>query len=137
MRARNVPLVTALVATVLATVLAFAHAWGEKGLPGMAALEGFSIDARFRLRGPRAIATDRIVIVGLDDDTRSKFPEVFQTRRGYAKLFDALTAYNPKAVGVDLLFSSREQILSPELAERVREAAKTSTDEIVKAVAEE
>ena len=66
---RNVPLLTAVVATTVAVVLALVHhfAFDVGGLPGMAALEGFSIDARFRLRGPRAIASDRIVIVGLDD----------------------------------------------------------------------
>src|SRR5215213_6361174 len=106
-RARNVPLLTAVVATSVAIVLAFVHHRIDGGLPGMATLEGFSIDARFRLRGPRAVATDRIVIVALDDETRQQAPEVFQTRRGYAKLFDALTAYAPKAVAVDLLFGSR------------------------------
>src|SRR5687767_3257622 len=120
-RARNFPLLTALVATGIAIAITLVHHHAfEKGLPGFAALEGFSIDARFKLRGPRDIATDRIVIVGLDDETRAQAPEVFQTRRGYAKLFDALTAYAPKAIGVDLLFGSHEEILTPELTERVR-----------------
>lgn len=122
-RARNVPLLTALIATVVAIGLALGHHALESGLPGMAALEGLSIDARFRLRGPRAPASDRVVIVALDDETRAKAPEVFQTRRGYAKLFDALARYSPKAIGVDLFFGSREEILSPELAERVKQTA--------------
>src|SRR6188768_1887870 len=121
-RARNVPLLTAVVATVVALVLSLVHHRVERGLPGMAALEGFSIDARFRMRGPRAIASDRIVIVALDDKTREQAPDVFQTRRGYARLFDALTDYAPKAVAVDLLFGSPEQVLSPELTARVRKA---------------
>src|SRR5688500_17177000 len=141
-RAKNVPLLTAIVATVVAVGFALVHHGLETGLPGMAALEGFSSDARFRLRGPRAPATDRIVIVGLDDETRAKAPEVFQTRRGYAKLFDALAAYEPKAIGVDLLFGSHEEILSPELAVRVRKAATelpadAAGRDVIVAVAEE
>jgi len=142
-RARNVPLLTAIAGTVVAVALAFVHHALEGGLPGMAALDGFSIDARFRLRGARPVASDRIVIVALDDETRNQAPEVFQTRRGYAKLFDALTEYAPKAVAVDLFFGSREQILSPELADRVRQTAETvqgSTDPkdgLILAVADE
>jgi adenylate cyclase len=140
-RARNVPLLTALVATGVAIVLAFLHHHAfDKGLPGMAALEGFSVDARFRIRGPRNIATDRIVIVALDDKTRDVAPDVFQTRRGYARLFDALTDYTPKAIAVDLLFGSPEQILSPELSERIRTANLTGGDpstQLLRAVADE
>src|SRR5436190_4010203 len=115
-RARNVPLWTAIAATLIAIGLTVVH--HAVGLPGIAALEGLSIDARFRLRGPRAPATERIVIVALDDETRAAAPEVFQTRRGYARLFDALARYQPKAIGVDLFFSSPEEILPPELADR-------------------
>ena len=134
-RAHNVPLLTAIVGTVVALGLALVHHRLDDGLPGMAALEGFSIDARFRLRGPRAPATDRIVIVGLDDETRARFPETFQTRRGYARLFDALTAYEPKAIGVDLLFTAPELLLPAELTERVKAAA--GEHELLAAVAHE
>jgi len=134
-RARNVPLWTAIAATLVAVVLALVHATVTP-LPGMAALEGFSIDARFRLRGPRAPATDRIVIVALDDETRAAAPEVFQTRRGYARLVDALAGYAPKLVAVDLLFGSREHILAPALAERVRTADAALRDRTDPALAE-
>ncbi|MBA3391169.1 MAG: CHASE2 domain-containing protein, partial [Deltaproteobacteria bacterium] len=140
-RARNVPLWTAIAATIVATTLAVVHA-RVVPLPGMASLEGLSIDARFRMRGARAPGTDRIVIVALDDDTRVEAPEVFQTRRGYARLFDALTAYDPKVVAVDLLFGSREEILPAELAERVRAANATPPADpalaaLIAAIAEE
>jgi len=118
-RSRNVPLLTAIVATVVACVLALVHT-KVGALPGLAAIEGLSIDARFRLRGPRAPATDRIVIVGLDDKLRDEAPEVLQTRRGYARLIDKLTAYEPKLIALDLFFASREVVLESALAERVR-----------------
>ena len=123
---------------MIALALSLVHHRVERGLPGMAALEGVSIDARFRLRGPRAIASDRIVIVALDDKTRDQAPDVFQTRRGYARLFEALHDYAPKAIAVDLLFGSPEQVLSPELTERVRAAAAVEgADELIQAVAAE
>jgi hypothetical protein len=118
-RSRNVPLLTAIVATVVACVLAVVHT-KVGALPGLAAVEGLSIDARFRLRGPRAPATDRIVIVGLDDKLRDEAPDVLQTRRGYARLIDKLTEYDPKLIAFDLFFSSREVVLERELADRVR-----------------
>lgn len=117
---RNVPLLTAIVATAVACVLALVHT-RVAPLPGLAAIEGLTIDARFKLRGPRAPATDRIVIVGLDDKLRDEFPEVVQTRRGYARLLDALTAYDPKVIAFDVFFASHEVVLEPALAERVRE----------------
>ncbi len=118
-RSRNVPLITALVATLVACVLAVIHT-KVAALPGLAAVEGLSIDARFRLRGPRAPATDRIVIVGLDDQLRDEAPDILQTRRGYARLIDKLTEYNPKLIAFDLFFSSNEVVLEGPLANRVR-----------------
>jgi CHASE2 domain-containing sensor protein len=93
-RARNVPLWTAVVATLAATVLAVVETRCG-GLPGLAALEGLSIDARFKLRGARDPATDQIIIVGIDDATRAVAPELLQTRKGYARLLDAISACAP------------------------------------------
>jgi len=121
--ARNVPLWTAIGATAVAAVLALVDARRIAPLPGLAALEGLTIDARFWLRGPRGPETDRIVIVGMDDRLRDRAPEVLQTRRGYARLIDAITAANPKLIALDLFFSSPEIILPPELSGRVRAAA--------------
>ncbi|HWO25750.1 MAG TPA: adenylate/guanylate cyclase domain-containing protein [Kofleriaceae bacterium] len=121
-RARNVPLWTAIGATAVAAVLALVGARQIARLPGLAELEGLTIDARFRLRGPRAPATDRIVIVGMDDQLRAEAPDVLQTRRGYARLIDAISAGRPKLVALDLFFSTPEEILPPELTARVRAA---------------
>ena len=122
-RARNVPLWTAIAATAVAAILATVDARRIAPLPGLAALEGLTIDARFRLRGPRAPETDRIVIVGMDDRLRDEALDVLQTRRGYARLIDAISAANPKVIALDLFFSSPEQILPPALAARVRAEA--------------
>src|SRR5688572_18185113 len=92
-------------------------------LPGLPTLEGNTLDLRFRVRGEREPTTDRIVIVGLDDATRARDPEMMQTRRGYARLVDALTACKPKLVALDLFFTSREELLPPARADRVIAAA--------------
>lgn len=126
-RTRNVPLITAIATAVVALVLAIVHA-KVAALPGMAAIEGFTIDARFELRGPRAPSTDRVVIVGLDNKLRREAWDVLQTRRGYARLIDALTAYDPKIIALDFFFSAPEVILPDELAVKVREAAKEIRD---------
>ncbi|HEY5952262.1 MAG TPA: adenylate/guanylate cyclase domain-containing protein [Kofleriaceae bacterium] len=135
-RVRNVPLWTAIASTVLALVLVAIHLW-VTALPGLEALEGLTIDARFKLRGPRAAASDRIVIVGLDDETRRQYPEVLQTRRGYAQLFRALTKYNVKVIALDLYFNAPEVILDDKLEADVRATASAlqgrtpDTDEVV------
>src|SRR5262245_6877357 len=121
-RARNVPLWTAIAATAVAVVLALLHAKKLAPLPGMASLEGLTVDARFRMRGPRDAATDRIVIVGMDDKLRDQALDVLQTRRGYARLIDAIAKAKPKVIALDLFFSYPEEILPPALATRVRAA---------------
>ncbi|MFN0247409.1 MAG: CHASE2 domain-containing protein [Kofleriaceae bacterium] len=122
-RTRNVPLITAIAMTIVAVALAIVHA-KVVALPALSAIEGFTIDARFRLRGPRAPSTDRVVIVGLDNKLRREAWDVLQTRRGYARLIDALTAYDPKVIALDFFFSSPEVILEDALAERVLAAKK-------------
>jgi adenylate cyclase len=120
---RNVPLWTAIASTVIVLGLLAVHLW-ITALPGINALEGLSIDARFKLRGSRAPASDRVVIVGLDDQTRRTHPEVFQTRRGYAELIRALSAYNVKVIALDLFFNAPEVILTEQLQADVRDTAK-------------
>jgi len=121
-RGRNVPLWTAIAATVVAAVLAYVDARVSR-LPGLTGLEGLSVDMRFRLRGPRAPGTDRIVIVGIDDKTRRADGDLVQLRRGYARLVDAVSACRPKVIALDLFFNSREELLPAELAERLRAAS--------------
>ena len=118
---RNVPLLTAIASTVVALGLLALHM--RSPLPGIDALEGLSIDARFKLRGPRPPASDRIVVVGLDDETRRQFPDVLQTRRGYAALFRALTKYNVKVIALDLYFSAPEVFFEDALEQDIRTAA--------------
>ncbi|HSN26044.1 MAG TPA: adenylate/guanylate cyclase domain-containing protein, partial [Kofleriaceae bacterium] len=142
-RGRNVPLVTAIVASVFAVVLVAVHVW-VKPLAGLDAFEQMLIDARFAVRGPRAPATDKIVIVGLDDKTRARYPEVFQTRAGWARLVTALSAYHPKVIALDLFFSAPEVLLPDPLAHRVKMLAEAPPEDgspelvqVVRDVAEE
>jgi adenylate cyclase len=118
-RVRNVPLVTAIAASVVAIALVAVHLWVH-AFSGLSAFEDMLIDARFTLRGPRAPATDQVVIVGLDDRTRAEFPEVFQTRAGWAHLITALSRYQPKVIALDMFFSASEVILPDTLAHRVK-----------------
>ncbi len=107
---------------MLAVGLLAVHLW-VAALPGLGALEGLAVDARFKLRGARAPASDRVVIVGLDDELRRQYPEVLQTRRGYAELFRALTRYNVKVIALDLYFNAPEVLLGDELEAQVRDTA--------------
>ncbi len=115
--ARNVPLWTAIAATLVACIVSVVHVRG-KGLPGLAGLEGLAIDMRFKMRGPREPSTDRIVIVGIDDETHGR--GLTQTRRGYAQIVDAIAACKPKLMALDFFFQAPEELLPPELMADVK-----------------
>jgi len=115
---RNWPLIVAAVIAIVLGGLAAGHGHGYR-LPGVDSLETRTIDWRFRARGPRPLVDDRIVVIGLDDETRHAAPDVFQTRRGWARLITALGATGPKAIALDLFFSAPEIILPSALAREV------------------
>ncbi len=125
---RNGPLAAALVATLLAALIHVGH---HRGLPvpGLERLELATIDTRFHLRGALPLRDDRIVVVGLDDQTRREAPDVFQTRRGWARLLTALAAQHPQVIALDLFYSAPEIILSAPLAAQVKAAAAAAAAE--------
>ena len=118
----NAPLVASGLATLLCAVLFAAHLARVVTLPGLDAWEAATEDARVRLGGTRASADDRIVIVGLDDRTHREAPDLFQTRRGVARLLDAIAAQRPAVIGLDLFFARPEQRLDPAVVARVEGA---------------
>ncbi|HET9991430.1 MAG TPA: adenylate/guanylate cyclase domain-containing protein [Kofleriaceae bacterium] len=127
-RARNAPLLVAMIAATVAILIVALHVYLAP-LAGLNALEDLTIDARFHLRGPRPAASDRVVIIGIDDETRARFPELMQTRRGYAALVRALTKYDVKVIAFDLFFSAPETLLSTQTTTEVRALdLSTSTD---------
>ena len=105
----------------VACLVAFAGHGPLWHVPGLDRLERASLDARFRLRGPGA-ADPRIVVVGIDDRTRREYPDLIQTRHGWARFVRALGRYHPKVIALDLFFSLPEVLLDPPLPARVREA---------------
>ena len=60
-RRANVPMWSALLATVLAAVGLLGHHTGQWTIPGLAEAELATVDARFSLRGPRPPQDDEIV----------------------------------------------------------------------------
>ena len=120
--ARNWPLGAAALATVVAALVYLGHGRIYR-LPGLDRLELATVDTRFRTRGALPLQDDRIVVVGLDDQTRREAPEVFQTRRGWARLLTALGGYQPEAIALDLFYSAPEIILPAALAAQVKTAA--------------
>lgn len=75
-----------------------------------------------RLGGARAPADDRIVIVGLDDRTHAEAPDLFQTRRGLARLIEAVAAARPRVMGLDLFFANPELRLDSRVVAQVEDA---------------
>ncbi len=121
-RTRNWPLVAAVIAAIGCVVAYAGHGQGL-AVPGLDDLERRTIDLRFRTRGPLPLRDNRIVIIGLDDQTRREAPDVFQTRRGWARLITALATHEPRAIALDLFFSAPEVLLPDALPDQVRAAA--------------
>ncbi len=121
-RTLNAPLLASALATLLCVALHALHLARWITLPGLDAWEATTEDARTRLGGTRAPADDRIVIVGLDDRTHREAPELFQTRRGLARLIDAVAAHEPRVVGLDLFFAQPELRLDPRVVAQVEDA---------------
>src|SRR5687768_3400288 len=89
-RARaNLPLVASLLTAALCAGLFVAHREELVVIPGLEVAELATLDARFRLRGPRAPAGD-ITIVAVDEATRGD----------PARLVAALGRYQPIALGL-------------------------------------
>ena len=61
-RAQNAPLLVAIIAASVAIVIVALHLYVAP-FAGLANLEDLTIDARFHLRGSRAPASDRVVII--------------------------------------------------------------------------
>ncbi len=118
----NAPLLASGLAALLCAGLHAAHLARWVSLPGLDAWEAATEDARARLRGARAPDDDRIVIVGLDDRAHREAPDLFQKRRGVARLLDAVAAQKPAVIGLDMFFAQPELQLDRRVVEQVREA---------------
>ncbi|MCU1308877.1 MAG: adenylate/guanylate cyclase [Candidatus Angelobacter sp.] len=105
-----------------------------------------SLDARFRLRGPRP-HDDRIVIVGMDEKTLQKVGAWPIPRNAYAKMVNQLTAGGAKVVAFDVAFPTPEKnsavealkrletelggAASPAVIAKIREIQGTSDNDVI------
>jgi adenylate cyclase len=135
---RNAPLIASISATLLCVAIYAGHQARTITVPGIDAWESALENARVRFAGSRAPADDRVVVVALDDDTRARFPHVFQTRRGQAELFEKVAAARPLVIGLDLFFVNRELQLAQDVLAKVKDAlaalaAETASPALAKA----
>ncbi len=131
-RRANVPLWSALLATLLAAGSLLGHHTGQWSLPGLDEAELATVDARFTVRGPQPPVDDQIAIVGFDDRLRQTSPDVFQRRAGWATFLRALATYQPRAVGLDAFFTSPEMPLPAAVTQAVAQAVTGLTPEEVR-----
>ncbi|MCU1306728.1 MAG: adenylate/guanylate cyclase, partial [Acidobacteriaceae bacterium] len=105
-----------------------------------------SLDARFRLRGPRP-HDDRIVIVGIDENTLQKVGAWPIPRNAYAKMIDQLAAGGAKVIAFDVAFPTPEKnsavealrkleselgsTASPAVIAKIREIQGTSDNDVI------
>ena len=116
-RLRHPAVVAAAVA--LAAALAASLSRSETGQGWLELLERWSLDLRFQLRGPRAASPD-IALVVFDDETARRAGTLSERRVGWAQVVRAVKAAGARVIGIDAVFDAPEQLLSPEVAARVR-----------------
>jgi adenylate cyclase len=91
----------------------------------MRSLEGYTLDLRFRLRGPRAPGDD-VALVLIDDRSIAELGRWPWNRTLFANAVDRAKAAGARVIVFDLLFSERDTTLPPEVLEKVRGAAVNS-----------
>jgi adenylate cyclase len=106
----------ALVAVLLAPLAAFTRS--DAGSGTIEVLERWSVDWRFRARGPR-VPSSQVALVVFDDQTAERAGPLFERRAGWAKVIAAIAASGAKVIGVDAVFDVPERLLGPELQTRV------------------
>lgn len=74
------------------------------------ALELYTLDLRFKIRGPEKVG-DEVALVAFDDKTLEQRPELFERRAGMAEVIGAMRDAGAKVIGLDLVFESREHLL--------------------------
>jgi serine/threonine-protein kinase len=98
-------LLEALVGLVLTLLVAFSYATRE---PFLAAVEYKAYDLRAKFRESLQ-ATDKIVVVAVDDDSIAQIGRWPWTRTRIAAGLDRIQQDGPKVIGLNILFSEAEQ----------------------------
>jgi len=121
-----------------------ADSWPAPGVSFIKNVEQRSLDARFELRGKRA-HDERIVIVGIDENTLHKVGAWPIPRDGYARMIDNLKADGARVVAFDVAFPAPEKNsavdalkklhaqveskASPEVLEQIRATQRSSDND--------
>ncbi len=117
---RHLTFVGGAAGTLLLALLFTTLSVGVVRWPLLQRLEAWSLDARFRVRGPRKPKDSRIVIIGLDDKVRAEIPKLNQERRVWARFIDRVASAKPRVIGIDYIFDTPEEVLPPKLVRQLR-----------------
>ncbi|MGI9102044.1 MAG: CHASE2 domain-containing protein [Terriglobales bacterium] len=157
---KRVDMVIALVITVVGLtvyVLVSITAHTKAAFGFLDTIELRSLDARYKMRGPRRLCPgqagnrdcvdDRIVIVGLDEKTLQKVGSYPIARNFYGKAIDQMAAGGARVIGLDFDFPTPEKnsavealqklqneltgTASPAVLEKIREIERSSDNDAV------
>jgi adenylate cyclase len=106
---RVTPFKLSLAITLFFVAISFLYDINPKLLSLIAVISEKSLDYKFELRGARP-PKSKIVIVSGDDKSFTKFGQwPFDRGTVFAPLLETLCHYNPKAVGLDIVWSEPEK----------------------------
>jgi len=109
--ARQVDLAIALLVTLAGlAIYAFVEAGGSRraGFSFIQNVELRSLDARFKMRGPRPVDS-RVAIVGIDEKTLQRVGSYPIARSAYARMIDRLAAGGARVIAFDITFPTPEK----------------------------
>jgi adenylate cyclase len=92
----------------------------ERVFPHLRRYSSVFLDWKFHVRGPQA-PKNKIVIVEVDSPALAEFGRWPWHRDKMAHLLDNLLALQPKAVGFDIVFSERDQIVSSDFLDELND----------------
>jgi adenylate cyclase len=131
--AKKIDIALAVVVTIAGLLLySFVEIGGntKAGFSFINNIELRSLDARFRLRGPRP-HDDRIVIVGIDENTLQKVGAWPIPRNAYAKMIDQLSAGGAKVIAFDVAFPTPEKNSAVEALKKLETELGSSASPVV------
>ena len=118
---RKIDLALAVIVTALGLILYAYVEIGQNSAAGFGFIENIelrSLDARFRLRGPRP-HDDRIVIVDIDEKTLQRVGAWPVPRSAYARAIDQLSSGGARVIAFDVAFPTPEKNSAVEALKRL------------------
>jgi adenylate cyclase len=100
-----------------------------RNLPLLRMLDNKSLDVKFSLRGPR-LPESKTIIVAIDEKSLGQLGQwPFDRAKVMAPLLQKLCSYEPRAVGLDVMWPEEERAMSSAVEQQIRSLNQTAAQQ--------